>query len=122
MAEPQPAPSGPTSDGDRVLAIVNYVLFLVGPANGLTMIIAAVLAYIRKPEAEPWLQTHFIFQINTLWIGFLIFLAGLLTVWILGLGLLVWLFGTIWVVVRAAVGLVRLIDGRPHPDPRAFLF
>ncbi|MEO1040432.1 MAG: hypothetical protein AAFX09_12905 [Pseudomonadota bacterium] len=110
-----------TTDGDRVLAVVNYILFLVGPANGVTMIIAAILAYVRRPSAASWLQSHFTYQIYTLWIGFAIFLLGLLTFWLL-IGFVIWALGTIWVVVRAAVGLVRLVDGRPHPDPRALLF
>lgn len=118
---PSTRQSHDATDGDRILAVVNYILFLVGPANGITMIIGAILAYVRRPSAAPWLQSHFTYQIYTLWIGFAIFLVGIATVWLL-IGFLILALGTVWVVVRAAVGLVRLVDGRPHPDPRALLF
>jgi uncharacterized membrane protein len=118
-----PSPAEPRSDdGDRVLAIVNYVLFLIGPANGLTMLVAVILAYVRKDAASDWLKSHFIFQIRTFWWGLAFFLIGFATVWLFGLGFLVWLLGTVLVIIRAIVGLVRVADSRSHPDPRAFLY
>lgn len=118
-----PPPQSPRDQsGDRILAIVNYVLAFVAISNGLTLLIAAVLAYIRRDQAEPWLKTHFEFQIASFWYGLIFFLVGFFTLWLLGLGLLVWLFGGIWLVVRSAVGLIRLIDGRAHDNPWGFLF
>lgn len=111
-----------TDDGDRILAIVNYVLFLIGPANGLTMLVAVILAYVRKDQSSGWLKSHFIFQVRTFWWGFAFFLAGVATIWIFGLGAIFWLLGTVQVIIRSVVGLVRLADSRPHPDPRAFLY
>ncbi|WP_019961330.1 hypothetical protein [Woodsholea maritima] len=106
---------------DRLIALIVYVLFIVGPANGLTMVIGVVLAALRYDKSAPWLKTHYQFQLRTAFFGFLFFVLGLLTVWIFGLGLLVWAVGTLWVVVRAIVGLVRVIDQRPNPDPTSFL-
>lgn len=106
--------------GDRILAIVNYVLCLLAIANGLTLLIAAILAYVRKDQAQPWLQSHFRYQIATFWYGLAIFIIGFLTVWLLGLGVLIWLGGSIWLVIRAAVGLIRLVDGRAQADPTGF--
>ena len=107
--------------GDRILAVVNYVLAFLALSNGVTLLIAAILAYVRRDQAEPWLKSHFDFQIATFWYGLVFFIAGFLTLWILGLGLLIWLIGAIWLVIRAAVGLMRLIDGRAHNDPWGFL-
>lgn len=107
--------------GDRILAIVNYVLAFLALSNGVTLLIAAILAYVRRDQAEPWLKSHFEFQIATFWYGLVFFIAGFVTLWILGLGLLIWLIGAIWLVIRAAVGLIRLIDGRAHSDPWGFL-
>jgi uncharacterized membrane protein len=107
--------------GDRILVIVNYVLAFLALSNGVTLLIAAILAYVRRDQAEPWLKSHFDFQIATFWYGLVFFIAGFLTLWILGLGLLIWLIGAIWLVIRAAVGLMRLIDGRAHNDPWGFL-
>ncbi len=118
-----PPPHSPRDqNGDRILAVVNYVLGFVAVSNGVTLLIAAVLAYVRRDQAEPWLKTHFEFQIASFWYGLIIFLVGFFTLWLLGLGVLVWLLGGIWLVVRTAVGLIRLIDGRAHDNPWGFLF
>lgn len=106
--------------GDRILAIVNYVLCFLAFSNGITLLIAAVLAYVRRDQAQPWLKSHFDYQIRTFWYGLVIFVVGFLTIWIFGLGVLVWLLGGIWLVIRAAVGLIRVVDGRPQIDPNGF--
>ncbi len=118
-----PPPQSPRDqNGDRILAIVNYVLGFVAISNGVTLLIAAVLAYVRRDQAEPWLKSHFEFQIASFWYGLVIFLAGLFTLWLFLLGGLIWFLGGIWLVVRTAVGLIRLIDGRAHDNPWGFLF
>jgi len=118
-----PPPQSPRNEnGDRTLAIINYVLGFVAISNGVTLLIAAVLAYVRRDQAQPWIKTHFEFQIASFWYGLIIFLVGFFTLWLLGLGLLIWLLGGIWLVVRTAVGLIRLIDGRAHDNPWGFLF
>ena len=125
MSDPNPAPppqSPRDQNGDRILAIVNYVLGFVAISNGVTLLIAAVLAYVRRDQAEPWLKSHFEFQIASFWYGLVIFLAGLFTLWLFLLGGLIWFLGGIWLVVRTAVGLIRLIDGRAHDNPWGFLF
>ena len=125
MSDPNPAPppqSPRDQNGDRILAIVNYVLGFVAISNGVTLLIAAVLAYVRRDQAEPWLKSHFEFQIASFWYGLVIFLAGLFTLWLFLQGGLIWFLGGIWLVVRTAVGLIRLIDGRTHDNPWGFLF
>ena len=125
MADPAldfSAPASPRdASGDRILAAINYGLMLVSLANGLTLIIAVVLAYVRRDQAEPWLKSHFTFQIATFWYSIAIFLLGFATIWLLGLGLLIWLAGALWLIVRAAVGLVRIVDRQPCQDPWGLL-
>ena len=99
---------------------MNYVLCLLAIVSGLTLLVAAIFAYVRKDQAQPWLRSHFQFQIATFWYGLAIFIAGFLTLWLLGLGLLIWLGGSIWLVIRSAVGLIRLVDGRAQSDPFGF--
>jgi len=123
MADSEPKDITPANDGDRVLAVVNYVLILIGiPSSALTMLVALIFAYIRLDQTRGGVRTHFIYQIRTIWGGLAFAVVGWLTVWILGLGVLIWAIGAVWVLVRGAVGLIRLVDGRGHPDPRAFLF
>jgi uncharacterized membrane protein len=119
-ARPMETDSPRDESGDRILAVVNYVLCFLAIANGLTLLIAAILAYVRKDQAQPWLQTHFRYQIATFWYGLAIFVLGFLTLWVFGLGVLIWLAGGVWLIVRAAVGLIRLVDGRPQADPQGF--
>lgn len=124
MTDPSPSGAAGASprdqSGDRILAIVNYVLCFLALSNGVTLLIAAILGYVRRDQAEPWLKSHFDFQIATFWYGLIFLIAGFLTLWI-GIGFLIWLVGAIWLVVRAAVGLIRLIDGRAHSNPNGFL-
>ena len=119
-ARPMETDSPRDESGDRVLAIVNYVLCLLAIVSGLTLLIAAILAYVRKDQAQPWLKSHFRYQIATFWYGLAIFIIGFLTLWLFGLGFLIWLGGSIWLVIRAAVGLFRLVDGRAQSDPYGF--
>ena len=119
-AKPFETDSPRDESGDRILAIVNYVLCFLAFSNGITLLIAAILAYVRRDQAQPWLKSHFDYQIRTFWYGLVIFVVGFLTIWIFGLGALVWLLGGIWLVIRADVGLIRVVDGRPQTDPNGF--
>jgi len=115
-----PPISARDSNGDRVLGAVTYGLMLVGFTNGLTVLIAVILAYIRRDQADALMLNHLRYQIHTFWYWLALSVLGVLTIWVLGLGLLILLAANIWLVVRAAVGLIRLVDGRPHPDPTGF--
>jgi len=110
----------PDPHGDRTLALVNYVLLLFALSNGITALIALVIAFMRRNKAPAWLLNHYDFQIRTVIYGIIIAVVGFATIWLLGLGLLIWLLGAVWLVVRTVVGLMRLVDGRTHPDPGAY--
>jgi len=116
---PETAPPA-SSDSDRVLAIINYVLFLIGPATLVPMLVGLLISYMRKDAASDWMSNHFIFQIRTFWWWLLFVVAGVVTTPIL-IGFPILLLATVWVIVRAVVGLVRVADGRGHPDPRTLL-
>ena len=117
---PDDAPqSARDQNSDRVLAVINYALLLVGISNGVTVLIAAILGYVRKDNADPLVQNHFRYQIRTFWYWLAMVIVGALT-WIFLIGGLILLLATIWLAIRSAVGLIRLVDGRPHPDPTGF--
>ncbi|WP_375549632.1 DUF4870 domain-containing protein [Oceanicaulis alexandrii] len=123
MAPTDTQDDAPTSardqNGDRILAVINYALLLVGISNGLTVLIAAILAYVRKDNADPLVQNHFQFQIRTFWYWLAMVIVGALT-WIFLIGILILLIANIWLAIRSVVGLIRLVDGRPHSDPTGF--
>ena len=75
---------------DRTLAFVVYAMHFVAPfVFGLTALIGVVMAYVRKPEAEPILASHYRFQIRVFWVGFGLSVVAALAVMI-GLGLVFW--------------------------------
>ncbi|MBI1234498.1 MAG: hypothetical protein GC208_08335 [Alphaproteobacteria bacterium] len=122
--QPNPAPSPETDERDeRLLCGLVYVLYLLGPANGLTVLVGALIALLRKDKAAPWLAGHYEFQIRTLiYMIALVIIAIICTITIilLPVAILIWLLLGIWMIIRVAIGLVRLVDGRPHPDPKTF--
>lgn len=113
-----PVQSSRNTDSDRVLAVVNYILLLLSPVG---MAIALILAYMRRERAEVWVQSHFTYQIMTVWYALFLGVVGFITTFIL-IGFLILALLGVWILLRVAIGLVRLVDGRPHPDPKTFLF
>lgn len=93
-------------------------LFLALPAVG-----ALVLACIDRGKARgSWLDSHFEWQVETLWIVFWAGVTVLMATWLgdrfLGLGELGLLAGIpalIWYANRIAKGWTRLADGEPIP-------
>lgn len=117
---PTPPPLATSPDTDRTYALVCYILQILSVVTGLTAVIAVILAYVRMTEAPDWIKNHYTYQIRTFWIGLAGMVIGVLTIWVLGLGLLIMLATAIWFIVRAVVGLIRLTEGRSHTDPRGF--
>ena len=108
---------------ERLLCGLVYFLYLLGPANGLTLLVGALIAFLRKDKAAPWLAGHYEFQIRTLiYMVALVVIAIVcaITIILLPVTMLIWLLLGLWLIIRVAIGLVRLVDGRPHPDPKSF--
>jgi uncharacterized membrane protein len=126
MAEVQPAPAPDGgrprgADDQSTMALVVYVLYLVGYVVGVTTLVGVILAYVYRREAPPWLQSHFEWQVRTFWILLAYVVVGsiLTLVWI-GFLLLFWAF--VWSLVRNIKGLVTLTHGQPVSAPRSWLF
>src|SRR5262245_64466792 len=84
-------------------AKIIYILYLVGLATGITLLIGLIMAYVNKDGAPDWLQSHYRFQIRTFWIGFLYcVIGGMLSIVLVGF--LVLLFWVIWLIVRVVKG------------------
>jgi uncharacterized membrane protein len=123
MKNVTPQPVATENSDDRLIAGIGYVLFLVGPTNLVTMIIAAIIAYMRRDKAPEWIATHYEFQLRTLIYAAALLVVSIIcavTVILLPVAILIWALWSIWVIVRVIVGLIRLVDGRPNPDPTTF--
>lgn len=112
--------------GDRLAAILGYLLLMVGaPTLGLGLIVALLLSrrFVRA-GADDWKLSHYRFQYRTAWLGLAAgFVAGLLLfvdyVGVVAAPFLMLLVG--WLTLRAAVGLHHLFQGRAHPNYMTWL-
>ncbi len=117
------APSGPPEPvfihgGDEhMLPLVVYILYLI--PVGVTHIVGLVIAYVARDGAPEWLRSHYTLQIRTFWIGLLYaVIAGMLC--FLLIGFLLVPVVVIWVIVRCALGIVRLSRREPYPNPKSW--
>ena len=89
-----------------------------------------VMAYVNKPSGHSWLDSHFVFQIRTFWIGLLLsFIAllpllaiaadaqfALILMVLLGAGVIIW-----W-IARCVKGMQRLDQNKAILDPQTWGF
>ncbi len=108
-------------DGGASTANVVYILYLVSLFTGITGLIGVIMAYVNEQGSDPWVRTHYQFQIRTFWIGLLISIFGMITLLIL-IGWLILLFAVIWLIVRCAKGMSYLGRREPVPNPRTWLW
>ncbi|HXG27983.1 MAG TPA: hypothetical protein VNJ47_03935 [Nevskiales bacterium] len=114
MNEPLPAsPAGGLSE--KNLALIAYLLHLLGPLTVYLLNVAAVVInYVKRDEASPTWATHHRWMIHTFWWGLLWFVLAGLT-FIIGIGFVIWLVLAIWWIYRHVRGLLALADGKPLP-------
>jgi uncharacterized membrane protein len=110
----------PALTQDKTMALVIYILYLVGLTNGLTAVIGLILAYVSKRDAPAWLRSHYVFQIRTFWISLLLACIGGLLL-IIGVGVLVLAAVGVWIAVRCVLGLMSLIRGEAYPNPQSWM-
>ncbi len=103
-------------------ARLNYILFLVSLAFGITAIIAVVIAYINKDTPMPdWLKSHYTYQINTFWKGMVLLVVGAITLVII-IGIPILILFTVWVIIRCVKGIRYLDMQQAHPNPEGWWF
>ena len=133
MSDPSyPAPAAAAED--RVLPAIVYGLFLIGPSNGLTVLIGLIIAYASMGAAGPKVRSHYVFQIRTFWtcvvwalIGAAVVgMGGILLIVLIGypimyLGTAILGLAGVWFFVRSIVGAVYLAQDVAYPRPRSWL-
>lgn len=116
----RPAVETPAAN-DKGYALAVYLLYLIGFLTGITALVGVIIAYVKKPTATGFLQSHFQFQVRTFWIGLLYLGVGSFLLFLyVGGPILLWWF--VWTLVRTIKGLILLNDGRPIPQPTSWLF
>jgi len=134
VADPQ-TPADHTRE-ETLAPLIAYILYLAAlPSGGITILIAVILAYVKRGEAGPVVASHFNWIIRTFWlsIGWLILGAVLMLLGIplavfgigfllIGVGLCIWGLIGVWSIIRCILGLVSLSREEPYPRPDAILF
>jgi uncharacterized membrane protein len=111
----QPALSG------KQLALIVYILYLVAYFTGITALIGVIIAHVQIGSADPFLASHYRFQIRTFWIGILYLVTGaILAVVLVGIAVLLWWL--IWSLIRNIKGALALNENRPIANPQSWLF
>lgn len=105
---------------DRTLPLVTYVLMLLGVVTGVTALLALGIALYSRRTASDMLRSHYDFIVQTFWVAaFCMSLVFSLAVlwsymgyeWLPSIARLVFLLVSLWVMVRTAVGILRLGAG-----------
>jgi uncharacterized membrane protein len=109
------APRVADQENGRIMAIVAYVLFLIGwPTMHLATIGAVILAYVQRNDVRGTIwESHFEAIITTFWISLVVGLVAVPLCFVLvGIPLLIGL--VIWFLYRTIRGLVHAIDSKPY--------
>ena len=101
-----------TAANKRVTTLI-YALYAASIIFGLTIFIAIVMNYIKRPDVQgTFLESHFTWQIRTFWYTLLWGIIGSVTAVILiGFIILIGLF--FWFIYRIVKGWLRLNDNLP---------
>ena len=97
-----------------------YILYLVSLAIGLTVIVGLVFAYMNRGNTDPWLDSHYTYQIRTFWIA-LLYSVICFVLALVGIGFLLMFAALIWFVVRCVKGLQMITREQPIDNPETWL-
>ena len=114
-------PGGPLQSLVKLTHVI-YALYAVSLVVGLSGIVAIVIAYLKRDEARGcFLESHYTWIIRTFWIGLVGALVGGATMWMFGLGMIVWGVVAVWFIYRIVKGWLALKDGRALGDPEGIV-
>ena len=125
-------PAAPSED--RTMPAVVYGLYLLGLANGITILIGLIVAYANRGGAGPMMASHYNFLIRTFWLSIGWFVIGGVMV-LFGIPLSIVLIGIpavmlgvfimgavgVWFAVRCVLGVIYLARGEAYPRPNNWL-
>jgi uncharacterized membrane protein len=117
-AQPPRAVGDPKAD--TTLLHIAYALCAASLLTGLSAIAGLILAYAKRRDAgSSWQASHYRWLIRTQWVWLLLMAIGGLTS-PLGIGWLIILAVSIWLIWRVAKGWMLVGQLRALPDPGAW--
>lgn len=118
QAKPPRTVGDPTTD--TTMLHVAYALCAASLLTGLSAIAGLILAYVKRRDVtSSWQASHYRWLIRTQWIWLLLMAIGGLTS-IVGIGWLIIVAVSIWLVWRVAKGWMLVGQLRALPDPGAW--
>ena len=115
-----PLPRNDPFSDERQMAMLVYIFYLGAFVFAPLGIAGLVLAYINRDTAPDWLKSHYTFQIYTFWISVLFWAVSILLCFVL-IGFFLILAVIAWQVIRCALGINRLIQREPYPNPTTWI-
>lgn len=96
------------------LAHVVYALQAVSFFNlGITLIIGVIINYVKRADTkDSWLASHYTWQIRSFWYSMLWLTLGSLS-FRQGIGQIILVVGSIWLIYRIIKGWLHLFDKKP---------
>jgi uncharacterized membrane protein len=101
-------------ESDRTMAVVCYVLHLVGSVAGVTSIVGLILNYVKRDGYDELFDSHHAWMIRSFWWAILWCVLGLVTL-VIFVGFVILGVAWIWYVYRHVRGLIALLNGEPMP-------
>jgi uncharacterized membrane protein len=97
----------------KQLTMITYVLYALSALVGLTAIVAIIINYIKRDEVAGTIyESHFTWQIRTFWWSLLWAVVGFATI-IVGIGFIVLMADSVWVIYRIVKGFLNWNDNKP---------
>jgi uncharacterized membrane protein len=105
------------ADGRANWPIIVWALFIASLiALGLTMLIGAIIAYVKRPALKGTpAESHMTYAIVTFWVTVIVTAFGMTAPF--DFSGLVFLPLMIWQLVRIFRGFLRAVDGKPIDKP-----
>lgn len=101
--------------GNPDMAKIIYVLYLIGLATGITILVGVVMAYIYRDDAPDWLRTHYESQIRMFWIGILYCIVATMLI-VIFIGFLLYGVIALWWIIRCIKGFKYLDQKGAYPN------
>lgn len=101
-----------------ITAMVYLCQVLAFAFAGIPLLIGVAINLIKRDQVQgTWLESHFNWQIKTVWVALALFAISGIT-FIYGMGFYVLMFAVLWLVYRIAVGWYALNANEPIDEKK----
>ena len=96
------------------LTTLVYALQAAVFLGGITYLVAIIVNYVKLDDVQgTWLASHFRWQIRTFWFSLVWFGLGVPAIYVFGIGKLILIANTVWVIYRIVKGWLALYERKP---------